>query len=168
MAHLKTLAVAVTVPTLLTGMSLIISPSIAATSSAMMGVSVSVQNTCNVAATPVTFGSYNADAAAPTDASANILVTCSLGTAYNVGLNGGVGTGSTVAARKLTYGQNELNYALYRDNARTAVWGDTPADGVSGTYNVAQPPLTVYGRIAGGQHVPAGNYADTVTVTVTY
>ncbi len=62
-----------------------------------------------------------------------------------------------------------MKYALYSDSGRTTVWGNTVGTNtVSGTYAIAQLPLTVYGSIPAGQSIPAGNYTDTVTVTITY
>ena len=65
-----------------------------------------------------------------------------------------------------------LVYNLFRDAARTAVWGD----GSPGTEHeiVANPPnktplaLTIFGRIPAAQDVSAGAYADTVVVGVNY
>ena len=141
----------------------------AATGTASLGVSALVSSGCIVTALPLAFGSYDAQGASTLDASTSITVLCTLGTAYNVGLNAGGGTGATVATRKLTSGSNLLNYTLYTDANRTSVWGNTiGTDTVSGTYALLQAPYTVYGRIPSGQTVAAGIYTDTVTVTITY
>jgi spore coat protein U-like protein len=64
-----------------------------------------------------------------------------------------------------------LNYNIYTSAARTTVWGN----GTSGTATIGgtgtgtSQSVTVYGRVGSGQtSVPAGAYADTVAVTVTY
>jgi spore coat protein U-like protein len=64
-----------------------------------------------------------------------------------------------------------LQYNLYLDAARTAIWGD----GTGGTqsYTTASPPsgtqvVTIYGRIVAGQDVAAGGFADTVTAIVNF
>lgn len=81
--------------------------------------------------------------------------------------------------RAMSSGGNKLNYNLYTSSARTTIWGD----GTSGTgvkdgsfYYPALIGLGVkreethyfYGRIPANQNVPAGEYRDTVGVTVLY
>jgi spore coat protein U-like protein len=70
----------------------------------------------------------------------------------------------------MTYsGSNFINYALYRDSARTANWGNTVGtDTVSGTGTGANQSLTVYGRVPAQTTPVAGTYTDTIVVTVTY
>lgn len=142
----------------------------AATATDTMAVSATVQSACIVAASALSFGSYNPTAGTNADATTTLSVTCTSGTSYTVGLSAGNGSGATVSSRKLTNGGNTLNYALYQDSARTTNWGntpgtDTPASAVAGS---SATTLTVYGRIASGQNVPAGSYTDSVTVTVNY
>uniref|UniRef100_UPI003A83F117 Csu type fimbrial protein n=1 Tax=Sphingomonas sp. GlSt437 TaxID=3389970 RepID=UPI003A83F117 len=116
------------------------------------------------------FGSYDPTSAVPLDASTTLLVTCTTGTVYTVALGVGGGTGATVAVRKMRNGANELHYALYQDSARTTLWGNTPGTDTpaAATASVTPATLTVYGRVAASQNVPAGTYTDAVTVTVTY
>ena len=141
----------------------------AATATTTFAVSAVVASGCAVTALPLAFGAYDAAGASQLDGSTSVTVLCTLGTAYNVGLNQGTGTGATVATRKLTNGLSTLNYTLYSDSNRSTVWGNTVGTNtVSGTYALAQAPYTVYGRIASGQVVPAGSYSDTITVTITY
>lgn len=141
----------------------------AATATTSFAVSAVVASGCAVTALPLAFGAYDAAGSSQLDATTSVTVLCTLGTAYNVGLNAGTGSGATVATRKLTNGANTLNYTLYGDSNHTTVWGNTVGTNtVSGTYTLAQPAYTVYGRIASGQVVPAGTYTDTITVTITY
>lgn len=133
-----------------------------------MTVSAVVHDVCSVAATPLSFGLYQSSATGPLDATAQVQVNCTLGTAYSVGL--GTGAAASAAQRELSNGANgNLAYTLYQDAAHSVVWGDsTGVNTVSGTYTAAQQPLAVYGRISGGQAVAAGSYSDTITVTITY
>ena len=69
-------------------------------------------------------------------------------------------------------GANLLNYVLYTDSNQTNVWGDgvggTTAT-ITGTGTGEAQTQTIYGSIPAGQTgAPAGSYADTVAVTVTY
>jgi len=80
-------------------------------------------------------------------------------------------TGSSDAAplrRLQDSGSNVLTYSLYQDSGRNTVWGNTALTGVSHTGTGSATSVTVYGQIAAGQNVPAGNYSDVVVATVTF
>lgn len=139
-----------------------------ATATTTMAVSATVLSSCIVVASPLVFGNYDPTSATAKDATTTIAVTCTSGTAYNVGLDAGGASGATVTTRKLVNGANLLPYAIYKEVGRTNNWGDTTTDRVSGTGNGALQSLTVYGSIPAGAAVPAGAYTDTVNVTVTY
>jgi spore coat protein U-like protein len=145
-------------------------PASAATTTGTLNVSMTIEANCTVV-TPATlsFGTQGV-LSSSRDASGALSLTCSNTTPYNVGLNAGSGTGATVASRKMTSGGGgTVNYVLYRDAARTQVWGNTVAtDTFSGTGTGAAETVTVYGRVP-SQATPApGSYTDAVTVTVTF
>jgi len=135
-----------------------------------MSVSTTVQSSCLVSATAMSFGSYDPVSTTPTDATSSITVTCTTGTSFVVGLNAGTASGATVAARQLSNASQKLNYGLFSDASRTSNWGNTPGvDALAPiTATATANVLTVYGRVAAQQNVPAGAYADTVTITITY
>ena len=141
----------------------------AATSTSNMTVTATVQDNCTVSATALAFGGYNS--ASNRDGTATITVNCSTGTLYTVALDLGLGTGSTLAARRMTGPQagDLLGYQLYSDASRSVLWGLTAGvNTVAGTGSGVDQPLTVYGRIVAGQTVRAGAYTDTIGITVTY
>lgn len=133
-----------------------------------VGATAQVSTVCSVTAVPLAFGELQLTGA--TDGTASVTATCTNGGPYDVGLDNGVN--AVAGQRKLVSGANSLNYDLFSDTARTVRWGNlVGTDAVSGVGNGAAQTLTVYGRIAAGQPVKAGNgvdYADTVQVTVTY
>ncbi|MBG7618868.1 spore coat U domain-containing protein [Herbaspirillum sp. AP02] len=141
--------------------------SFAATASGTLTISASVVAACTVVGSAIAFGAYTQSVV---NQSGTITVLCTNGTAYNVGLDAGTGTGSTVGNRKMSAaGGGTLNYALYRDAARTSNWGSTiGTDTATGTGSGLTQTLTVYGQIAAAQTPLAGAYSDTVTVTLTY
>lgn len=142
-------------------------PASAATAVGALAVSATVLAFCAVSSTPLAFGNYSS---AQLDSTATVLVTCSNGTTYNVGLDAGAGTGASTTTRKLTGPSSAtFNYTMYRDSGHTTNWGNTVGtDTASGTGNGLVQTLTVYGRIPGGQYPGTGAYVDTVVVTVTY
>lgn len=131
------------------------------------GVSATVQPTCTITATAMSFGNYTGVVSNNTS---SVTVVCTNTTTYNVGLSAGTTTGATVTARKMAgTGSNVLNYALFSDSNRTVNWGQTiGTDTVAGTGNGSSQVVTVYGQIVAGQYVTPGAYSDTITATVTY
>lgn len=141
----------------------------AGTATTTFQVTATVTAACSVTATNLSFGSYDPSSATNNDATSTVTPTCTLLTAYNIGLNAGTGSGATVTTRKMTKGSDTLNYSLYRDAVRSQNWGDTVGtDTVSGTGTGLGVATIVYGRIPASQNVPTGSYADTITVTVTF
>jgi spore coat protein U-like protein len=144
-------------------------PAVAATATSSLGVSATVQATCLNVATAMAFGTYTG---VVVDSTATITVTCTNTTPYTVSLDAGTGITptATVTTRKMTGVPGVfLNYALFSNTGRTTNWGITVGtDTVAGVATGAGQVLTVYGRVAAGQFVTPGGYADTVTATVTY
>lgn len=146
-------------------------PSLAAadTDTDSFTVSATVLAACEVTANDLAFGNYNPVVASHLDAASTLSVRCTSGTGYNVGLSLGDGAGATVAQRRMTQGSDTLSYVLYRDSNRTQLWGTTiGADTLSGTGNGAASTIDVYGRVPMQQTAPAGDYEDTIVVTVTW
>jgi spore coat protein U-like protein len=147
----------------------------AGTTTTTFPVTATVATNCLVSATALGFGTYT-QGAGNVNQTSTVNVNCSLGTGFNVGLNAGSTPAATVTTRKMLNGANQLAYTLYSDAARSVNWGNTvgtntvPGTGAGfGAGNVVA--LTVYGQVpdsAANQGVPAGNYTDTVLVTVTF
>jgi spore coat protein U-like protein len=147
-------------------------PANAATTTSNMSVDATVTSNCAVSASPIAFGNVDVTSGSNADATGGISVTCTSGTAWAASADAGLGSGATLSVRKMAAGAELLNYALYTDSGRTTLWGDgtggTTAT-VSDTGTGAAQAKTIYGRVPSGQSaVPAGSYADTVTVTLTY
>jgi spore coat protein U-like protein len=94
-----------------------------------------------------------------------VSVACSPATSYSVGLSTGNGSYSQ---RRLSSGSATLDYNLYTDASRSIVWGDGTSGSSTVGGNGESVDHTVYGRIPAQQNVTAGNYGDTVIVTVTF
>lgn len=130
-------------------------------------VQATVQATCLISATALSFGIYSG---LVSDVASTLTITCTSTTTYNVGLNAGTATGATVTTRQMTGPASaKLNYAMFRDSARTLNWGNTVGtDTLSSTGTGSALLSSVFGRLAAGQLVPVGAYSDTIIVTVTY
>jgi spore coat protein U-like protein len=124
---------------------------------------------CSVSTTPVVFGTYNVFAASPVDTVGQVVYRCTGNNDYVV-IAITKGLSNAFSARQMGSGTERLAYNLFKDAARTQVWGDLT--GGTGVYYDLDPPknrdvsVPVYGRVPAGQDVSAGSYGDTVTVVV--
>ncbi|HEY0200769.1 MAG TPA: spore coat U domain-containing protein, partial [Burkholderiaceae bacterium] len=147
----------------------------AATDSTTFKVKITITESCDIhttAATDVDFGSH-ARSTGLWDAAGNLVVNCSQGTPYNIGLNEGLNSTAVTASatnRRMALGGNYVPYGLYRDSGRTQFWGNViGTDALTGTGTAANVNVPVYGRVpSASTNVPAGTYVDTVTATITY
>jgi spore coat protein U-like protein len=150
-------------------------PGATATSSVAVTATVVVNCTISTSA-PLAFGNYDpvsANASTAKDATGTLSVNCTTGSAAAISLDQGVNaaTGSTAAAplrRMLNGTTNYLSYDIYRDSARTLVWGGDATVDLDITGSGTATTYTMYGRIPSGQNKPAGAYSDTVVATVTF
>lgn len=130
-------------------------------------VSATVLATCDVAANDLEFGDYDPIVAAHLDAATTLSVTCTNGTAFNLGLD--LGAGATPSVRLMADGANTLSYTLYRNPGRTLLWGQTiGSDTLAGAGSGSAATIDLYGRVPMHQTAPAGSYVDTITVRVTW
>ena len=126
---------------------------------------------CTISSTSVNFGSYNVFTGSATDSTGSVTINCN-GSAHNIIVPLSQGASSTFNPRTMQKGGETLTYNLYRDAARTTIWGD--GTGGTSTYTNANPPnngdvnLTVYGRVPAGQDVSAGTYSDTVAAVINF
>lgn len=126
------------------------------------------------------FGTYDAITALPNDSVTTVSAVCTRSggprnVSVTVQLSQGT-NGNGVNARRLanagTPGEY-LNYGLFRDTGRSAVWGfsagvDTVSQALSIDNNSsATATFTIYGRIPAQQDAAVGSYGDSVTITVT-
>ncbi|HKB80479.1 MAG TPA: spore coat U domain-containing protein [Thermoanaerobaculia bacterium] len=154
-------------------LSLIITPAaFAGTATANLNVSASVAAVCTITTAPVAFGAYDpvsANASTDLTATGSVTVACTKGASATVDL--GVGGNLSAGTRRMSSGSDFLNYALYKDGARTQVWGSALTGGTTLTYNAASKAptaLTVYGTVPQAQDVTVGSYSDVVVATINY
>ena len=98
---------------------------------------VAARAACTVSANLLAFGVYPPFSGTPTDSTGEVRVQCSSGFTglYTIALNAGLNSGGSFANRQMASGANRLSYQLYRDAARTSVWGD----GTGGTEYCLHP-----------------------------
>lgn len=131
---------------------------------------------CFIRSFPVSFGNYTPATPVAVDSTGRIRVLCignpsgSQGNFYTLSIDSG-SSGNT-ANRTMQFGTDRLAYNLYKDPARTQVWGD----GNGGATPLMQRVnrfflfrnVPVYGRLFANQDPVPGLYTDTVFVTIEF
>jgi spore coat protein U-like protein len=151
----------------------------AAQSTGQLDVSATVNASCVVVgAGTMNFGNYDPAGlhnTAPRDATGSFSVRCTKGTTAQIwlgeGLNPATGSNCGTPLRQMASGTNRLGYQLYGNSTRTSVWGCQASAQFpyASTSANTTTPMTVWGRIPGGQDVdPATDYADTVVITLNF
>ncbi|RNF84911.1 Csu type fimbrial protein [Montanilutibacter psychrotolerans] len=132
--------------------------------------SATVPNHCIIdSATDLDFGNVPGPIAADIDQTSTVTMTCTNRTPWNMALDDGQNASGVLRRMRLGATGNYLGYELYRDAGRTLRWGAAiGTDTVPGTGSGSSQSLTVHGRVPAVQSVPPGDYADVITVTVTY
>ncbi|MDB5542404.1 MAG: hypothetical protein JWQ89_4131, partial [Devosia sp.] len=133
---------------------------------AAFSVNATVLANCLVVAGDIDFGRTGVVARA-LDASGDLDISCTPGTNYSVGLDGGLTGATDPAQRAMTSGGRAITYGLYLDPARTEGWGELAGTTVAGTGTGDTEALTIYGRVP-PQVAGPGAYSDTVVVSIFY
>lgn len=149
--------------------ALLAPPAFAGNDTDSFDVTATVLATCEVTAQDLEFGDYDPVAAAHLDAATELSVTCTNGSAYEVGLSLGDGSSASTATRYMTQGSDQLGYVLYQNPQRTTLWGDDEGNNtLSDVGTGVAKTIDVFARIPMQQTAPAGDYTDTIVVTVTW
>ena len=144
-----------------------------ATQTDSMQVTTQVLMSCTVDAPTLDFLTYDPTVGTDTNGTSTITSACTGGGSATITMNGGSAevAGSTGAAplRQMTHSDNtKLNYQLYKENARTTIWGNDADSGKAFTAVAGDNAETVYGSITAGQAASFGSFYDFVVVTLTY
>ena len=130
--------------------------------------------TCRIGLRPIDFGLYMPLTQVPVDVIGQFDVQCQAqpGT-FAVIIGAGI-SGNQLARTLSAGGSGVLNYNLYRDAARTQIWGDgtPPTVIVTGSRTGRGRPTfyiyPVYARIFANQAPDPGIYGDNLLVTVLF
>lgn len=141
-------------------------PAEAGTDTGTLSVTATVTSNCSLSGGTLAFGTYVSGQTTNLDVQGSInYVNCAPG---NITFELDNGANANGTQRRMRSGNNFLNYEIHRTSARNSRWG-TGQDAVQiQILQAGNGSVAVYGRIPAGQTVPAGNYSDTVTVTMTF
>ena len=132
----------------------------------------SAQAACSLSGAAIAFGNYDPISLTPLDTAGSVVYRCAQQD-HNITITLSRGGGTSFTTRRMVKGTEQLFYNLYRDAARTAIWGD----GTGGTQSffIGNPQanntdlsVPIFGRIPAGQNVSVGSYSDTITVTLIF
>ncbi|NWG39543.1 MAG: spore coat protein U domain-containing protein, partial [Hydrogenophilaceae bacterium] len=134
---------------------------------------------CSITSPTLNFGSYDPLAGTAKDNTAVLTVSCTRtvlpSEVVNYTLTSSIGNGPNYATRRMVSGIEILNYNVYRNAARTQIWGNGTGGSfvITGSFNLnnATPRNrnhTLFGRIPQLQDAAAGAYGDTLVVTLTF
>lgn len=142
-----------------------LAPVHAGTDTDQLTVTATVQSGCSLSGGTLNFGSYISGQQTDLDVTGTInYVNCTGNLTFT--LDGG--SNGSVSARQMRSGANRLNYQIYRNSSRSAVWGTgSDAHGVI-LLTPQSGSVQVYGRIARQQTVPDGVYSDVVNITLSF
>lgn len=145
------------------------SPAFAQTAVGSMAVQITIVDDCAISgAETMDFGTQGALISA-VDRQANIEIACTDGTAFDIGLDAGINSAGGIAGRAMAGAGGAVSYQLFTTSARQVVWGNSfGSDTVPGTGNGEVLSFTVYGRVPAQTTPAAGNYSDTIGITVTF
>ena len=152
--------------------TLVATPSGASTQQTTFNVTANVSVNCTVFAADLELGTYNVGSTQDLNAQTNVSVDCTNGANWELGLDKGL-HGTDTSHRAMANDTETtvlLNYAIYKDPARTLNWGNTTGvDTITGVGTGVVQDIGAYGQIPKRQtHVTAGGYTDTITATLTF
>jgi spore coat protein U-like protein len=145
-------------------------PAYAGTSTNTVAVLATVDDRCYLNTTPLLFGTVPI-LSGVVDGTANISIKCPPGTNYSVSIDNGLnfnGQRRMVSDAGALPFFRYVPYEIYRDAARTQIWGSTAGRTMSGTMpSTGTASLTIYGRVPRAIVLPTP-YRDTLTVTMDF
>lgn len=128
-------------------------------------VTTNYENSCNLlATTDLNFGQID-DLSKDVTSSGRVTLLCPLNTSWKVSLDQGLNANGTT--RRMRKGPDYIAYGLYQDAQNSQVWSNSAT--AQGVGNNGTQSIHIYGKVMKSLIAPAaGDYQDTVTVTLTY
>ena len=133
-------------------------------------VSALNNNSCNISATPMNFGSRT-DLNAAQISGNQISITCTNGVKYSVGLSNGSNGGTSPTNRFMSNAATgqKISYGIFQNASLTQQGGlAAGADMISGTATGLTQVYNAYGQIPVQVTPIGGAYTDTVVITLNY
>lgn len=134
-----------------------------------MPVSVTVYSGCSLKTRPLMFVLPANVSNSPLDATTTITVKCTPNTNFSVDIDNGLHNNGIVRRMHSAELDAYVSYDVYRDAPRTNVWGTGQLKNVTGNSGTGAPlDLSIFGRIPQPKNIKAGDYRDTLIVTLNF
>ena len=133
----------------------------------VFGFATQANALCSVELSPVAFGVV--DTTQRSTGTGEVVVRCDAAADFDVTISSGGAAGGT--RRMNGPGGSRLDYRLFSDAGRSVPWGDGGSAGgpVAGSSDGSAPRrLTIYGEVPAQPGVEAGDYLDSLEVTLTF
>jgi spore coat protein U-like protein len=145
-------------------------PASAGQTTGTLPVSVTVFTGCSLQTRPLTFDAAAVSGNNPIDATTTITVKCTPNTNFTVDIDNGLNANGKSSNRQMkSESGGLLAYDIYRDSPRTSVWGTGQLKNVTGNSGAGAPlDILIYGRVPNATKVVAGDYKDTLVVSLNF
>lgn len=146
-------------------------PALAGQTTSTLPASVRVYTGCSLVTRPLTFDASQI-VSNQIDSTATITVRCTPNTDFSIDIDKGLNANGNSANRQMrnVITGALLAYDVYRDSPRSNVWGTAALKtGVTGNSGTGAPiDIVLYGRVKSTGKIAAGDYKDTLTVTLNF
>ncbi len=138
----------------------------------IMSISYSKQviSQCTVMPEPISFGQYDALSSPSLETASYIDLLCSQGLLYKLAIDAGRNAGGNIVSRHMvsTGTTTPLFYNIFFDPSHTQIWGDGvgASQAFNGIGNGNRLKIPVYAQIPGHQRIMAGEYSDSLIITL--
>lgn len=146
-------------------------PALAGQSTNTLPVAVTVATGCSLVTRPLTFDATGITGTNPIDATTSVTVRCTPNTDFDIDIDTGLYANGNSANRRMYSASTNsfVAYDVYRDSPRSNVWGRGKTRNVAGNSGSGAPiDFVLYGRVQNTGKIVAGDYIDTLTVTLNF
>jgi spore coat protein U-like protein len=144
-------------------------PAYAGRTTNTMRTDLTVYSGCSLKTRPLMFVTPNALVNVVVDSTTTVTVKCTPNTAFTVDIDKGQHPNGINRRMYSAQTNSYIAYDVYRDSPRTNVWGTGQLKNVSGNSGSGAPlDLLIYGRIPLSTKIKAGDYIDTLVVTLNF
>ncbi len=143
-------------------------PAFAGEATNTLPVAVRVFTGCSLVTRPLTFDA-RVITGTTIDSTTTITVRCTPNTNFSVDIDKGLWANGINRRMFSSQANAYLTYDVYRDSPRTNVWGTGQLKNVVGNSGSGLPlEILIYGRVTKPNNIKAGDYTDTLLVTLNF
>lgn len=145
-------------------------PALAGKATNTLPVDLTVAPGCSLQTHPLMFVASNALIDLDIDATAILTVKCTPNTPFSVDIDDGLHPKGNNKRRMFSAASNRfIDYNVFVDTQRSNIWGKGATKNVKGNSGSGAPiDIPIYGRVPSAILITAGDYKDTLVVTLNF